>query len=109
MSDPTELIASALGGGGGATAVLLWLFRRGQSAVEKTEEDAAKKLDQVLEKVGKIELSLATMAEKHSGLTGEVVGLRDRVNGGLENHATRIGKLEETVTRLDERARRARK
>lgn len=109
MSDPSELATAALGslgGGGGLVALVGWLLKRGGDATEKLEATAALKLDQVLEKVSKLELSLAQFAEKHSSLGGEVNGLRERINGGLEDHSKRIVKLEDIVTRLDERGRR---
>lgn len=69
----------------------------------KTEQNTASKLDQVLEKTGKIEGNierLATNLENHKVTVHE---LRERIEGFSANHGGRITSLEERVTRVEER------
>lgn len=70
----------------------------------KTEQNAASKLDQVLEKTGKIENSLAQLATNLENHKVTVHELRERLEGFSANHGQRITGLEERVTRVEERS-----
>jgi hypothetical protein len=107
MSDPVELATAAIGGGGSVGVFVLWLLRRGEADAKRLKEAEAAavsasvlKIDQVLAVVGDIKMDLRVLAEKHHAQTGELVQVKERVDGLSINHGGRLSKLEEMVTEV---------
>lgn len=107
MSDPTDIAMTALGAGGGAVILgrmAQWWLARGQSAVDRAEETAASKLDQVLVAVVRLESDVRLLVSKHDAQAAEVGEVKARIEGISANYGGRLGKLEERVVVLETNA-----
>jgi len=106
VSDPTDLIMTGLGSGGGALLlqqILARMLKRGADAEEKAAESMAVKLDKVLEEVGAVKHELGLMAQSLSTTTGTVAEVKARIDGVSANHGGRLGELERKHENLETR------
>ena len=97
--DPILQAALAAVGGTVLGVVGKWalerLLKRGDVAEEKHAESLERKVDLLLEKVSTMELNAVTAHERALAIQAKHEELRERINGGLTNHADRLRLLEE--------------
>jgi hypothetical protein len=104
MSDPIQLATTAAASTGGTLflrELIVWFMRRNvaPTVAEGIENTAATKLDQVLEKLAKMESALAVLVSRLDGHSGEVDELKER----LDAHDLRISRLDELTVELKTR------
>lgn len=80
-----------------------FLKRRIFEGPEKSEQGAAAKLDQVLEKTSKIESDVRVLVVNLEAHKETVSHVASRLEGISKNYGERLGVVEEKVTRVDER------
>lgn len=107
MSDPTELIQAA-GGGGAVVALVGWLVQSALKRGAKAEDDQMRAILETLTRIDKTTQKLETEAavdrNEVSNMRGQLTHVEKRLGGISEDYSKRLAALEEKTTRLDERS-----
>lgn len=97
MSDLSD-VGGILGGGALVTVVARYIWEtvkgRKDQLEQKVETTTEAKLDSLVAGQGRMELELRDMRNALSNQTGEMTGIRDRVNGISADYGPRIKELE---------------
>lgn len=102
MADPLDPTNIAAEGGkvasGPLTALLLaWLFKRKDR--QDDSQDAV--LARIEAKLADVHTELRLQAERFTALEHQVDALKERINGGLSDHARRLENYGERLVRLE--------
>lgn len=107
MSDPTELIQAA-GGGGAVVALVGFLVQSALKRGAKAEDDQMRTILETLTRIDKTTQKLETEAavdrNEVSNMRGQLTHVEKRLQGISEDYSERLADLEEKTTRLDERS-----
>jgi septal ring factor EnvC (AmiA/AmiB activator) len=107
VSDPTELIQAA-GGGGAVVALVGFLVQTALKRGAKAEDDQMRTILETLTRIDKTTQKLETEAavdrNEVSNMRGQLAHIEKRLQGISEDYSERLAALEEKTTRLDERS-----
>jgi hypothetical protein len=98
--DPNLLGAGTHGLAGTLGAAVLVLWQR----LTKKEDDSGAKLDSLVSAVGELKTDLRLLVQDLGISKGQVLEVQARIQGLSENYGSRIGRLEDRLTRVEVRA-----